>query len=86
MELDENGDPLPPGWQMFMDTERNVPYYYNAELEKTQWEVPSDDEDHPPSTEGEVELPEGWERFYDNDVGQWYYHNAATQETKWTLD
>ena len=47
MELDENGDPLPPGWQMFMDTERNVPYYYNAELEKTQWEVPSDDEDGP---------------------------------------
>ena len=74
---------------MFMDTERNVAYYYNAELEKTQWEIPADDEDRPPSTEedaGDEDLPAGWLRFYDNSVGQWYYYNEATQETKWTLD
>jgi hypothetical protein len=70
---------------MFTDESGNQ-YYYNAELALTQWEIPLDDEDRPPSTDEEVELPEGWERFFDNNVGQWYYYNAVTQESKWTLD
>ena len=36
---DESSD-LPPGWVECFDTNSNVPYYYNAEEEKTSWEKP----------------------------------------------
>ena len=38
-EPDESSD-LPPGWMKCFDANSNVPYYYNAEEEKTSWEIP----------------------------------------------
>jgi hypothetical protein len=85
VELDENGDPLPDGWSMFKSATGDS-YYYNAELEKTQWEIPSDDEEDFPEDDDDEEVPPGWQKFFDNSVGQWYYYNTVTEETRWTLD
>jgi hypothetical protein len=58
---------LPPGWKASKDTNNNA-YYYNKELNVTQWKYPA--------------LPPGWKASKDTN-GNAYYYNKELNVTQW---
>jgi len=61
-----NNSPLPAGWTIHTAEDGRV-YYYNADLNETQWDRP---------------LSGGWTKHTAPD-GRVYYHKKATGETQW---
>jgi WW domain len=51
--LDSLGNPLPPGWQCFIDDEQQIPYYYHESTQESSWEIPASGS----TTAGEVPSP-----------------------------
>jgi hypothetical protein len=62
-------DALPPGWKASKDTNGNA-YYYNKELNVTQWWHPADT------------LPPGWKASKDTN-GNAYFYNKELNLTQW---
>ena len=60
-------DALPPGWKASKDTNGNA-YYYNTEMNVTQWSRPA--------------LPPGWKASKDTN-GNAYYYNKELNVTQW---
>merc|ERR1712046_405720 len=54
-QIHEDTQVLPPGWQKHYNDEHKKRYYYNKELGKTSWSVPSADDDL-----GSNASDEGW--------------------------
>ena len=73
-------DTLPSGWVKHLDKKTGLPFYFNKELNKKEWELPSSPAPVQPmvpaSASTSTPLPPGWEELREPS-GRVYYGNRA---------
>lgn len=74
-DTDPDGE-LPPGWEKKVSRSSGEVYYWNAALNKSQFEKPTA---APTADDNDGDLPPGWEKVVSRTTNQVYYWNAALQ-------
>lgn len=67
---------LPPGWHQMMSRSNGKPYYWNPDMNKSQFEHPCSTTSDPPDNEV---LPPGWVKMISRSTGRPYYFNSRLQ-------
>lgn len=67
-------------WQVFVDAERGLPFYYNAHTGESTWETPAVFMGEPNASSPSASE---WAVYVDDASGAEYYVNVVTGETSW---
>ncbi|KAL5005295.1 hypothetical protein ScPMuIL_018751 [Solemya velum] len=78
--IDNNAEPLAPGWEERTDSVSGRQYYLNHTTRTSQWDRPLRNVS---GDAVETEMPSGWEERVDAN-GRSYYVNHTTRQTQWT--
>lgn len=86
VDIESEGDELPPGW-VAADHDSGGVFYHHKETGESTWEKPEKPQQTPhpvllAAEEEAEELPPGWVAA-DHDSGGVFYHNELTGESAW---
>lgn len=77
-------EPLPEGWEEYLDPNSGDAYFYNTVSKTCQWDRPSAAAAQEEDGEAVLGLPPGWVQVWAREDNRYYYADTVEQQPQWT--